>query len=110
LSFSRARKKASDAAAPSRPAHAWWFASMALGGLAFGLFAERRPFGEDLFAHPLIVLFLLVGLALLVLRFARGRPVPETLPERVLLIGCFIALAAFLAGNWIGVHGLPVTR
>jgi hypothetical protein len=27
-------------------------------------------------------------------------------PERPLLLGCFVGLAAFLAGNWIAAHVL----
>lgn len=74
---------------------------MALAGFGFGLFAERRPFGGDVLAHPLVVFFLAVGLVLLVLRFALGRPVPDVIPERVLVIGCFVGLALFLAGNFL---------
>jgi hypothetical protein len=80
----------------------WWFGLMALGGLAFGLYAERRPFGDDVFAHPLIVFFVLVGAGLLLLRFVKHRPVPDILPERMLLWGCAVGVVAFLAGNWIG--------
>jgi hypothetical protein len=79
---------------------------MALGGLAFGLNAERRPFGDDVFAHPLIVFFVIVGAALLLLRFTLRRPVPEILPERVLLQGCAVGLVTFLAGSWIGFNKL----
>ena len=98
---------------PARPAAAprvlmWWFGLMALGGFAFGLYAERRPFGEDVLAHPLIVFFLAVGISLLVVRFVARRPVPAIVPERMLVTGCFVGLAAFLAGNWVGVHfGTP---
>lgn len=76
---------------------------MGLGGLAFGLNAERRPFGDDLFAHPLIVFFAAVGAGLLVLRAMLRRPVPEILPERVLIWGCILGAAAFLVGNWLEV-------
>jgi drug/metabolite transporter (DMT)-like permease len=82
----------------------WWLFAIALGGLGFGLAAERRPFGDGFFAHPLIAFFILVGIGLIVLRAALARPVPEIIPERALLLGCFIGLALFLAGNWIGVH------
>ena len=84
-----------------------WFGAMAPGGFAFGLIAERRPFGEDLFAHPLVVFFIIVGIALIGLRVALARPVPEVIPERALLLGCFLGLGMFLVGNWIGVHALP---
>jgi hypothetical protein len=81
-----------------------WFGAMALGGLAFGLIGERRPFGDGIFAHPLVALFIVVGVALLVLRVALARPVPEVISERALVIGCFIALAAFLGGNFVSAH------
>ena len=82
----------------------WWFGLMALGGFAFGLFAERRPFGDDVLVHPLLVFFVAVGVALLALRLVTGQPVPKFIPERMLVIGCLAGGAAFLAGNWIGVH------
>ncbi|MGZ5804357.1 MAG: hypothetical protein ACXWJW_12195 [Xanthobacteraceae bacterium] len=85
--------------AVSRRALTWWFGLMILGGMAFGLNAERRPFGDDIFAHPLVVFFVLVGAGLLVLRFALRRPVPEFLPERYLVIGCIAGAVAFLIGN-----------
>src|ERR1043165_116398 len=84
-----------------------WLAIAALGGMVFGLIAERRPFGEGFFAHPLVAFFILVGLGLIVLRVAAARPVPEIIPERALLLGCFAGLAMFLIGNWIAVHLLP---
>jgi drug/metabolite transporter (DMT)-like permease len=84
-----------------------WFGAMALGGLAFGLIAERRPFGDDVFAHPLVAFFILAGAALIALRMALARPVPEVIPERALLLGCFLGLGMFLVGNWVGVHALP---
>ena len=88
--------------APQRPSRAlvWWYALMALGGFVFGLLGDRRPFGSDLLAHPLVIFFAIVAAALLVLRVALARPVPEVIPERALLIGCGIGGAAFLAGNW----------
>jgi predicted cobalt transporter CbtA len=89
------------ASAPSRRALTWWFGLMALGGFAFGLNAERRPFGDDILAHPLIVFFLIVGAGLLALRAVLRRPVPEVLPERILMAGCIAGLVTFLAGNWI---------
>jgi hypothetical protein len=81
---------------------------MALGGLAFGLYAERRPFGDDVFAHPLIVFFVVVGAALLLLRAALRRPVPEILPERVLLQGCAVGVGAYLVGNFLAVKLLLI--
>ena len=83
---------------------------MAAGGVGFGLIGERRPFGDGFFAQPLVAFFILVGVALLALRIVRARPVPEIIPERALLIGCFIGLAAFLAGNFVSVHLLAAIR
>ena len=82
----------------------WWFALMSAAGVLFGTFAERRPFGDDILEHPLIVLFVVVGIGLLALRFALRRPVPEIIPDRLLLFGCVVGLAAFLIGNWLAVH------
>jgi hypothetical protein len=99
----RKRKPASKRA-PAPRAVVYWYAAMALGGFAFGLFAERRPFGGDVLLHPLVLFFAAAGLGLLVLRAALARPVPQIIPERALLFGCFAGLAAFLAGNWFVVH------
>jgi hypothetical protein len=82
----------------------WWFAAMSAAGVLFGAFAEQRPFGDDVLAHPAIVLFIVVGIGLLVLRFAMRRPVPEIIPDRLLVFGCVVGLAAFLIGNWLAVH------
>jgi hypothetical protein len=88
----------------------WWFALMMLGGFGFGLVAERRPFGEDILAYPLVVYFIAVGAALLVLRVARARPVPEIIPERALLLGGLAGVAAFLVGNFVMVHFIASVR
>lgn len=77
---------------------------MIAGGFAFGLFADRRPFGETFLAHPIVVFAALAGVGLLILRVALGRPVPEVIAERALVVGFFLGVAAFLVGNWIGVH------
>ena len=77
---------------------------MIVGGLGFGLLGERRPFGNDIFAHPLILFCMVAMFGLLVVRAALARPVPEVIPERPLLLGCFAGLAAFLVGNWIAAH------
>ena len=81
---------------------------MVAGGFAFGLVAERRPFGEDVMAHPLVVFGAAAGIGLLILRLVLARPVPELIPERALVIGFVLGLAAFLAGNWLGVHVLAM--
>ncbi len=82
----------------------WWFGLTALGGLAFGLFAEERPFGTGVLSHPAIVLFAAIAAGLLVLRTAAAQPVQEIIPDRALVVGCFVAAAAFLLGNLAGVH------
>jgi hypothetical protein len=91
---------------PLPRAQIYWFGAMVIGGFAFGLIGERRPLGDDIFAHPLILLFMTAIVGLLVMRAALARPVPEVIPERPLLLGCFAGLAAFLAGNWIAAHVL----
>ena|ERR1700716_4292158 len=93
---------------PARPvagrAQAWWFGLMTSGGFVFGLTGDRRPFGTDVLAHPLVVFFALVAAALMILRLVCGRPVPELIPERALVIGCLVGSAGFLAGNWVAAH------
>jgi hypothetical protein len=90
--------------APLPRAQVYWYGAMLIGGLAFGLIGERRPLGDDLFAHPLILFFLTAMVGLLVTRVALARPVPEVIPERLLLFGCLAGVAAFLAGNWVAAH------
>jgi hypothetical protein len=82
----------------------YWYGAMLTGGLAFGLLGERRPLGNDILAHPIVLFFMTTVVGLLVLRTAFARPVPQVIPERTLLFGCFAGLAAFLAGNWIAAH------
>ena len=97
------------ATAPAAPrARVWWFAAVALGGFGFGLLGDRRPFGTDVLTHPFVVFFAVVAVALLVLRLAAARPVPDLIPERALLAGCLLGAAAFLAGNWAAAHLLAV--
>jgi hypothetical protein len=79
----------------------WWYGLMIAGGFLFGLLGDRRPFGRDMLAHPLIVFFAIAAAALLVLRIALARPVPELIPERPLIAGCLLGAGAFLAGNFI---------
>jgi hypothetical protein len=91
-----------------RPASAraliWWFGLMSAAGVGFGAFAEDRPFGNDVLAHPLIVFFIVVAAGLLGLRVALRRPVPEIISDRLLLLGCLVGLVAFLIGNWFAVN------
>ena len=71
------------AAKPTRSrAEIYWYGAMVIGGLAFGLLGERRPLGNDIFAHPLTLFFMVAMAGLLVLRAALARPVPEVIPER----------------------------
>ena len=81
-----------------------WRLAMIAGGFAFGLFADRRPFGETFLGHPIVVFGAHRGIGLLVLRVVLRRPVPEVIPERAIVVGFFLGIAAFLVGNWIGVH------
>jgi hypothetical protein len=32
------------------------------------------------------------------------RPVQEIIPDRLLVFGCIVGLAAFLIGNWLATH------
>ena len=73
----------------------------------FGLFADLRPFGDGILVHPLVLFFVLVGLSLLALRVVPARPVPEVVPDRVLMPGCVLGLAVFLAGNFAAARLLP---
>jgi hypothetical protein len=82
----------------------WWFGLMSIAGVGFGAFSEDRPFGNDVLAHPLIIFFVVVAAALLGLRVALRRPVPEIISDRLLLVGCLVGLTAFLVGNWLAVN------
>ena len=82
---------------------------MAISGFGFGLLAPRRPFGEGILFHPLVVFFALAGLCLLALRMALARPVPEVIPDRTLMLGCVLGLATFLAGNFVAARLLPLS-
>ena len=81
-----------------------WYGLVMAGGLGFGLIGERRPFGNDMLAHPLVVYLAVVALGLLILRVVLSRPVPEVIPERVLVAGCLSGAAAYLMGNFISAH------
>ena len=87
-----------------------WYGLMVAGGLGFGLIGERRPFGRDMLAHPLVVYFAVAAAGLLVLRTVLARPVPEVIPERILVSGCLLGAAAFLAGNFINIYVIAGTR
>jgi hypothetical protein len=87
-----------------KPAAGFWFGAVGATGFGFGLVAERRPFGDDMLAHPFLVYFFAVATALLVLRLAARRPVPEIIPERMLIAGCLLGCAMYLAGNFAAIH------
>lgn len=87
-----------------KPATGLWFGALGAAGFGFGLLAERRPFGDGILAHPLLVYFFVVAAALLVLRLGARRPVPELIPERALIAGCVLGCALFLAGNFVATH------
>jgi hypothetical protein len=82
----------------------WWYGLVAAGGFAFGLLGDRRPLGNDVLAHPLVLFFVAVAVALIVVRIAYARPVPEVIAERALMVGCVVGAAMFLAANWIAAH------
>jgi hypothetical protein len=86
----------------------FWYGLMIAGGFLFGLLGDRRPFGPDMLAHPLVVFFAIAAAALLVLRIALAQPVPELIPERPLIAGCILGAGAFLAGNFIATRVLLV--
>jgi hypothetical protein len=78
-----------------------WYGAMGLVGFGFGLLSDRRPFGDELFVHPLLLFVILTGLSLLALRVLLARPVPEVISDRSLLAGCAVGLVLFLAGNFV---------
>lgn len=81
-----------------------WYGAVGAAGFGFGLLGDRRPFGQDMLAHPLLVYFFAVAAALVVLRLGVRRPVPEIIPERALIAGCMLGLVAFLGGNFVATH------
>jgi hypothetical protein len=83
---------------------AYWYGAVCVAGFGFGLLGERRPFGQNILAHPFIVYAFVLAAGLLVLRIVRQQPVPELIPERALGLGCAAGIALFLAGNFIAAH------
>jgi len=79
---------------------------MAVGGLGFGLIANKRPLGEGILVHPLMLFVTAAILGLLALRAIARRPVPEIISDRALMYGCCAGLAAFLIGNFVGAQVL----
>jgi len=86
-----------------------WYTAMGLVGFGFGLLSDRRPFGDELFVHPLVLFVILTGLSLLALRVLLARPVPEVISDRTLLAGCAVGILLFLVGNFIDFH-FPLWR
>jgi hypothetical protein len=82
----------------------WWFGLIALGGVGFGVVAERRPFGQGVLAHPLVVFAAAIAVVLVSLRLAHARPLTEIISERFLIAGGIIAVVCFLIGNWFGIN------
>jgi len=82
----------------------WWYGLMVVGGLGFGVLTDRRPFGEAILVHPLVIFFFLVALGLIALRVLLAKPVPNVISDRALLTGCLVGLVAFLSGNFLGVY------
>jgi hypothetical protein len=78
----------------------WWYGLVAVAGFGFGLLGDRRPFGTDMLAHPLVVFYAGVAVSLIAIRVALRRPVPEVIPERALAAGCIIGAAAYLLANF----------
>jgi apolipoprotein N-acyltransferase len=65
---------------------------------------DRRPFGDAVLGHPIVVFAGLAGLGLVILRVVLQRPVPDVIPERAMIVGFLFGIAAFLVGNWVGAH------
>jgi hypothetical protein len=80
----------------------WWFGLMATGGVGFGLYADERPFGSGVLAHPLVVFAALVLVGVMTLRFLHARPVLQLISARSVAAGAVIAIACFFLGKWFG--------
>jgi hypothetical protein len=80
----------------------WWFGLTAVGGLGFGAYADERPFGNGVLAHPLVVFFAVVAAGLMTLRFLHERPLLQLIPAPCLAAGAIIGIACFFVGSWFG--------
>ncbi len=99
------RSSTGGRAQPGRPiVLVLWYGLMAAGGLGFGAIGDRRPLGPGMLFHPLVLYFVVAGVALLALRIVLARPVPEIISDRALVLGCVAGSAAFLAGNFLAAH------
>jgi hypothetical protein len=82
----------------------WWFGLMASGGVGFGVYADQRPFGAGVLAHPLVVFAACVLAGLLTLRFLHDRPMLQLISLRSFVAGVVIAVACYFLGRWFGAH------
>jgi hypothetical protein len=82
----------------------WWFGIVAVGGLGFGAYADQRPFGNGVLAHPLVVLFAFAAAGLLTLRFLHAKPLLQLISAPSLAAGAVIGIACFFIGKWFGVN------
>lgn len=82
----------------------WWFGMMAVGGLGFGAYADQRPFGNGVLAHPLVIFFAFVAAGLLTLRSLHAKPLVQLISAPCLATGAVIGIACFFIGKWFGVN------
>jgi len=50
----------------------YWYGAVCIAGLGFDLLGERRPFGQNILAHPFIVYAFVLAAALLVVRVVQA--------------------------------------
>jgi hypothetical protein len=86
----------------------WWFGLMAAGGVGFGLYADERPFGNGVLAHPLVAFLACAVVGLLTLCFLHARPVLQLISARCLAAGAVIGIACFFIGTWFGANLIHV--
>jgi len=103
------KPKRPDGPAPVSP-HllTWWFGLMAVGGLGFGAYADQRPFGNGVLAHPLAVFVALVAAGLLTLHFLNTKPLLQLISAQLLAAGAIIGIGCFFIGKWFGVSLIHV--
>ena len=75
---------------------------MAIGGVGFGFYADRRPFGNGIIAYPLVVFLAFTAAGLMTLSFLHQRPLTKIISWRSLVLGGAIAIGCFLLGRWFG--------
>jgi hypothetical protein len=84
----------------SRHLLTWWFGLVAMGGMGFGLYADRHPFGRGVLAHPTVVFVAGVLAGLATLRLLYARPLLQVISARCLAAGAVIAATCFCLGRW----------